>query len=223
MGNTVAKITEEIVKITGNEETRAFIGKIVTRKSTDNGIVYVIGSTGYALSTAEYKYFAEAGAIAQSSILPKKIKPAKKSAAKATPKKRPAKVAATRDIEKTPAAAAKVTAKQERVHHAKLSETTPLASAAKSDDRFDAILDDDEGEIIEVRKPEQFEFGSEEHHALLETSDFLMNYPAPSFDLDTPKRFSFFDKKDDFKERATGWFDRIGKKGRDKLIDAMSE
>ena len=77
-------------------------------------------------------------------------------------------------------------------------------------------------ETIEPRKVEQYDLGSEEHQALLETSDFLMNYPKPSFELDTPKHLSFFDKKDDFKERATGFFDRIGKKGRDKLVDAMS-
>lgn len=187
MGNTVAKITSKIVEVTGNDATKAFIGKIVTRKSTEKGIVYAIGSTGYVLSTAEYKKFAEAGAIAQASILPKKksqastvVKPQRKD----------------------------------------LSSTTPLASAAKA--KTSEAVPAKGKETIEPRKVEQYDLGSEEHQALLETSDFLMNYPKPSFELDTPKHLSFFDKKDDFKERATGFFDRIGKKGRDKLVDAMS-
>lgn len=170
MGNTVAKITSKIVKVTNNPDTRAFIGKIVTRKNTDRGTIYVIGSTGYALSPAEYKRFAEAGAIAQSSLIPKKKDEQKRTPSKAT---------------------------------------RAMSASAEQD--------------IQPRMEDEIEFGSEEHHAMLETSEFLMNYPQPSFDLDTPKRLSLFDKKDNFKEKATGFFDRIGRKGRDKLVDAMSQ
>lgn len=182
MGNTVAKITSQIVKFTGNPDTKAFVGKIVTRKNTDNGIRYVIGSTGYALSAAEYKMFVEAGAIAQSTLLPKNKEAAEKKAegvkaSKASKAKKPAKAASA------------------------------LASA----------------EDIQVRGDIEMELGTEDHTAMLETSEFLMNYPKPSFDLDTPKHMGFFDKKDDFKERATGFFDRIGKKGRDKLVNAMTQ
>lgn len=170
MGNTVAKITSKIVKVTNNPDTRAFIGKIVTRKNTNKGTIYVIGSTGYALSPAEYKRFAEAGAIAQSSLIPKK----------------------------------------------KDSGKTAASNAAKA---MSASAEQD----IRPRMEDEIEFGTEEHHAMLETSEFLMNYPKPSFELDTPKHMSLFDKKDNFKEKATGFFDRIGRKGRDKLVDAMAQ
>lgn len=178
MGNTVAKITSKIVDITDNPDTKAFVGKIVTRKNTEKGIVYAIGSTGYVLSAAEYKMFAEAGAIAQSSLLPKQ---AKASAKKAT-------------------------------------ESKP-AKTAKAARAMTASADED----IQVRSMDEIEFGTEDHHAMLETSEFLMNYPKPSFDLDTPKHMGFFDKRDDFKARATGFFDRIGRKGRDKLVNAMTQ
>lgn len=183
MGNTVAKITSKIVDITENPDTKAFVGKIVTRKNTEKGIVYAIGSTGYVLSAAEYKMFAEAGAIAQSSLLPKK-------------KAQQAKVAAS---EKAPESAIRKPAKSARAMTASASED------------------------IRVRSVDEFEFGTEDHHAMLETSEFLLNYPKPSFDMETPKHMGFLDKKDDFKERATGFFDRIGRRGRDKLVSAMTQ
>lgn len=184
MGNTVAKITSKIVDITDNPDTKAFVGKIVTRKNTEKGIVYAIGSTGYVLSAAEYKMFAEAGAIAQSSLLPKKKKPS---------------VAITK-AESAPTPKAK-------------------GKTAKSAKAMTASAQED----IQLRMEDDIEFGTEDHHAMLETSEFLLNYPKPSFDLDTPKHMDFFDKKDDFKARATGFFDRIGKKGRDKLVEAMTQ
>lgn len=192
MGNTVAKITSQIVKFTGNPDTKAFVGKIVTRKNTDTGIRYVIGSTGYALSAAEYRMFVEAGAIAQSSLLPKSATKKSASAVKESTK-----------TEKHEKAEKKATAEHAR--------TKKTASALV------------EAEEIQTRADFDMELGSEEHSAMLETSEFLMNYPKPSFDLDTPKHMGFFDKKDDFKERATGFFDRIGRAGRDKLVHAMTQ
>lgn len=228
MGNTVAKITEKIVKITGNEATREFIGKIVTRKSTEHGIVYAIGSTGYILSTAEYKYFAEAGAIAQATILPKRKSASKVSASakstKAAKGASKANAGVSADIaEKRQALRAERMSERLEDTEERISNSTPLASAAKAKRAVDAIVDDETDDIIEVSQPEKFEFGSKEHHALLETSDFLMNYPSPSFEMNTPKRLSFFDKKDDLKEMASNWFDKLGRKGRDKLVNAMSE
>lgn len=185
MGNTVAKITSKIVDITENPDTKAFVGKIVTRKNTEKGIVYAIGSTGYVLSAAEYKMFAEAGAIAQSSLLPKKKTQSATS----------------------PAPVEKASANQASQKAAK-SARAMAASASKD---------------IRVRSVDEFEFGTEDHHAMLETSEFLLNYPKPSFDMETPKHMGFLDKKDDFKERATGFFDRIGRRGRDKLVSAMTQ
>lgn len=230
MSNTVAKITSKIVDITGNDATRAFVGKIVTRKSTSKGIVYVIGSTGYVLSTAEYKRFAEEGAIAQSTILPQKKKASKPAAAKSTPAPKeatlaPAVKAAQADKKTIPAVKTSASApKTKAVTHSAKTETraaASLATAAKSTpaEKIEASVEED----ILVSAPDQFEFGTEEHHALLETSEFLMNYPKPSFEFDTPKHMSLFDKKDDLKERATGFFDRIGRKGRDKLVSAMTQ
>lgn len=232
MSNTVAKITSKIVDITGNDATRAFVGKIVTRKSTSKGIVYVIGSTGYVLSTAEYKRFAEEGAIAQSTILPQKKKASKPAAAKSAPTPKeatlaPAVKAAQADKKTSPAvkASSKSVPKTKAVAPCPAKPETKaaasLATAAKSTpaEKIEASVEED----ILVSAPDQFEFGTEEHHALLETSEFLMNYPKPSFELDTPKHMSLFDKKDDLKERATGFFDRIGRKGRDKLVSAMTQ
>lgn len=283
MGNTVvAKITSKIVEVTNNPETRAFIGKIVTKKNTNKGVVYSIASTGYFLSAAEYRMFAEAGAIACAPLFPEKTENkerqsnrtaaqtpigraerARRAAEKAhaviaestaaTTGEAPVTVRKAEDIAEPVAAPASsrktatATAQREETVPMNLggnkapvqvSDVTEISSTMSvsylsAEDHHENIertprtaepfttyadMDSEEAQIA----PDD-DFGSESHRAMLETSEFLLNYPKPSFDLSAPRHLSLFDKKDDLKERASGFFDRLGRKGRDKLVNAMQE
>ena len=172
MSKTVAQITSKIVDITGNNATKAFVGRSVTRKNTKNGIVYTIGNTGYVLTSAEYKMFVAAGAIAQSSIFENDSK----KAANGQTKK---------------ANVSKIISAEEK--------------AAKMESRT------------------EYSFGSEQHQEILANSDFLQNYPTPEFSIDAPKHLGIFDHGADLSKKLTGFFDKIGRKGRDKIIDGMTE
>lgn len=63
----------------------------------------------------------------------------------------------------------------------------------------------------------------QEHKEIIANSDFLQNYPTPEFTINAPKRVGFFDRSADLSQKLTGFFDKLGRKGRDKIIDSMTK
>lgn len=71
----VSIITSKIIDLTGNKDTKQFVGKPLCKRNTKRGIVYIIGDTGYSLSAVEYDMFCKKGAIAKKQVrIPEKQK-----------------------------------------------------------------------------------------------------------------------------------------------------
>lgn len=64
MSTSIARITDKIVEVTNNPNTSKFVGAVVTKRDTAQGVVYAIGKTGYVLTKEEFRYFYKLGAIA---------------------------------------------------------------------------------------------------------------------------------------------------------------
>ena len=207
-----AMITPKIVEITGNAATEAFIGKTVTKRNTANGVVYAIGNTGYVLSSAEYRMFAAAGAIAagvSSSSKKTSQKKSKKHTA-AEPKKKIAERPQQPQTKRKSVAATAESAKT-RDEVRKKTKKTSSAQAARNIADISAY---------ESEAPaDDYTFGLDDT-GYLETSPFLLNYPSPEFTIDEPKR-GLFDRSEDVGHRIGKFFDRLGQRGRDKIVSSI--
>lgn len=76
---------------------------------------------------------------------------------------------------------------------------------------------------VAAEKASEMSIRNEKHQRILASSSFLQNYPTPEFKMDTPKHIGLFDKGEDFGQKVTGFFDRIGRKGKDKIIESMNK
>ena len=207
-----AMITPKIVEITGNAATEAFVGKTVTKRNTANGVVYAIGNTGYVLSSAEYRMFAAAGAIAAGVSSGSKSKGTQKKSSKRTtaePKKKIAERPSQQSRQKATAATAdKAKAKSTTAKRTKKTSGTQAARNIADISAYESEAPAD-----------TYTFGADDT-GYLETSPFLLNYPAPEFTIDEPKR-GLFDRSEDAGHRISKFFDRLGQRGRDKIVASI--
>jgi hypothetical protein len=218
LSNTVAKITSKIVEFTGNKATKAFVGKIVTRKNLKDGVVYAIGSTGYFLTTAEYKMFAEAGAIAQSTIVPQESQQVSQQQRLAAQRRAAAIKQQQQQKAKQQVQQKTATAPRPRVaavQPAQAPQRTKNVTVQGNQSQTKHKVQPTQQQKRQTTRPvtsAAIGFDEEERQAMFATSDFLMNYPTPSFELETPKHMNLVDKKDDIKDGVTGFFSKIVRK-----------
>lgn len=202
----IAMITPKIVDITGNTATKKFVGKIVSRKQTSMGTVYAIGNTGYVLSVPEFKMFYEAGAINQVNVSAKakeKEHAHKSKHVKTTAARTSDALEAYDDI--SPLDRKTGTRKKSAVANKAESELDEVSKKLRMKDK-------------KLAEHSSYTFGAK-HDELLDTSEFLLNYPKPEFKMDVPKHVP--GGKATGKEG--GVFDKIGRFFRDKAVESLRE
>lgn len=86
---------------------------------------------------------------------------------------------------------------------------------------IDAIIADEKERAKTSKKEKASRAATPKHQRILASSSFLQNYQTPDFELDTPKHIGFMDRGEELGQKLTGFFDRIGRKGKDKIIDSM--